>query len=118
MANNWKRISERQDLARVPDHAALKKACNAAKEQINKNYGTSPQRQMPAEWGHLETVVGTFIQMQQHRHTADYDNSKKWTRTETQQKIDAVTAAFESWKVVRNEDIAQKLLFSFLTTRR
>ena len=31
---------------------------------------------------HLKHIANTFMQLQQHRHTADYDNSKRWTRTE------------------------------------
>jgi hypothetical protein len=52
---------------------------------------------------HLHTVVNTFIEAQQQRHTADYDNSKQWTRTEVLAQIANVTTAFQSWHAIREK---------------
>ena len=62
----------------------------------------------------LHRVVDAFIQLQQQRHTADYDNSKQWARTEVLTQIGTVTSAFQCWKVIRDEDIAQAYLVSLL----
>jgi len=62
----------------------------------------------------LHRVADTFFQSQQQRHTADYDNSKTWTRTEVLTLIDLVDAAFESWHTIREEPTAQTYLISLL----
>jgi hypothetical protein len=45
---------------------------------------------------HLQPVADTFFQAQQQRHTADYDHSKTWTRTEVLTRIAIVDSAFKS----------------------
>jgi hypothetical protein len=66
----------------------------------------------------LHTVVNTFIEAQQQRHTADYDNSKQWTRTEVLTQIANVTTAFESWHKIRDENLAQDYLVYLLVKER
>jgi hypothetical protein len=56
----------------------------------------------------LLLVADTFFQAQQQRHTADYDNAKQWTRTETLELIQQVTLAFHSWRAVRDQSAAQE----------
>jgi hypothetical protein len=63
---------------------------------------------------HLKRVADTFFQAQQQRHTADYDNSKTWTRTDVMTLIDLVDSAFQSWHQIRNEPTAQAYLISLL----
>jgi hypothetical protein len=52
--------------------------------------------------------------MQQERNYADYDTGKEWTQTDVVNRIDAVSAAFESWKAIREEPVAQAYLVSLL----
>ena len=65
----------------------------------------------------LKAVANTFIELQQHRHTADYDNSKKWTRTEVLAQIDSARAAFDSWDAIADEQIAADFLLQLLIQR-
>jgi len=67
---------------------------------------------------HLDTVVNTFIQAQQKRNDADYDNSKEWTQTDVLIQIDAVAEAFKSWNAIAEESVAQAYLVSLLGKRR
>jgi hypothetical protein len=62
-------------------------------------------------------VAKTFIQLQDYRHTADYDNSKKWSRTEVLDHISLATDAITAWRAVRTEEIAQDYLLWFLVNR-
>ena len=55
--------------------------------------------------------------MQQKREEADYDTGKEWNQTEVLKQIDSVTAAFESWKAIREEPVAQAYLVSLLGIR-
>jgi len=66
---------------------------------------------------HLRTIANTFIQLQQYRHTADYDNSKKWTRTEVLAQIELAAVAFDSWNAIAKETIAEDFLLQLLIQR-
>jgi hypothetical protein len=58
----------------------------------------------------LSTVARNFIQLQQHRHTADYDNSKQWSRTDVLNVLTLAKDAFAAWRTVSTEDAAQDYL--------
>ena len=63
---------------------------------------------------HLHSVAEMFYLAQQQRHTADYDNAKRWKRSEVLSLIQEVAAAFQSWRDIREEPLAQAYLFSLL----
>ena len=62
---------------------------------------------MPQE---LATVARHFIQLQQHRHTADYDSSKSWSREEVLDIVILATDAFGAWQAIRNQAVAEDFL--------
>jgi hypothetical protein len=66
----------------------------------------------------LHLIANTFVLMLQHRHTADYDSSVKWSRTDVLEKIESVEAAFQSWQRIRAEDDAQHFLATLLLRER
>ena len=66
---------------------------------------------------HLHTVTDVFIQVQQKREAADYDTGKERNQTDVLTQIDAVATAFESWKAIREEPVAQAYLVSLLGIR-
>jgi hypothetical protein len=97
----------------------MKGASDRQRSELNAHFRTNPAPSLTLNIGkHLYTVADTFIQAQQQRHTADYDNSTQWTRTEVLIQIDLVTAAFESWNTIRKEPIAQAYLVSLLSKDR
>ena len=55
----------------------------------------------------LNTVAHNFIQLQQHRHTADYDNSKNWSRTDVMNVLPLATDTFAAWRAISALDAAQ-----------
>jgi uncharacterized protein (UPF0332 family) len=117
---NWKRAQQRQLLARAFEHGRMKVACDKKRTDLNTFMRRVPQppanqRTIPQ---HLHVVVNTFIEAQQQRHTADYDNSKQWTRTEVLTQIANVTTAFESWHKIRDESLAQDYLVYLLVKER
>lgn len=113
---NWKRVGQRNALARVFGHGRMKDASERQRSELNAGFKKKPvpPRSEVTIARHLHEVVSAFIQSQQLRQTADYDNSRQWTRTEVLTQIDTVAAAFRSWKVIREEDIAQAYLVSLL----
>ena len=81
---NWKRAPQRPLLARAFEHSKMKQACEKKCSELRDlmRAASPPPPPELAVAQHLYTVVNAFIQAQQQRHTADYDNSTQWTRTE------------------------------------
>ena len=118
---NWKRPEERLTLARMFEHGAMAKVCAKKHDDLRAWFNTTPRPVRGRAHntnGHLLIVAKTFIEMLQHRHTADYDGSKVWSRLEVSEHIGAVTEAFASWKAIRNEHEAQNFLVTLLLRDR
>ena len=58
----------------------------------------------------LQTVARNFTRLQQHRITADYDNSVQWFATDTMNAVILAHDAFEAWREIRVEIEAQDFL--------
>ena len=115
---NWGRPELRSELGRVFDHGRMKSASEGKCRALNAEFAKKPppsQELLVSK--RLHTVADTFIQAQQKRNDADYDTGKQWTRTDVLTQIDAVSAAFESWKAIRDEPVAQAYLVSLLGKR-
>ena len=66
---------------------------------------------------HLRTVANAFSNLQNQRHTADYDGDRIWSRTEAVAANVVARSAFASWKAVSKTKIAQDYLLQFLIQR-
>ncbi len=103
------------------EHEVMRKVCVKKRDDLRAWFDTTPR---PVRGhahntnSHLLIVAKTFVDMLQHRHTADYDGSKVWSRVEVWEHIDAVTAAFASWNAIRNEHEAQNFLVTLLLRER
>jgi len=114
---NWKRVEQRALLARFFEHGRMKNACERQRGDCVRFMNANPPPPRDAEFEvmtDLHRVSNAFIQSQQQRHTADYDSSKVWTRTEVLTLIQLVVEAFESWKRIREVSRAQAFLISLL----
>jgi predicted kinase len=98
----------------------MKSACDKKCIELDKLLQGMPPKSAAelAIASHLRTVARTFIAAQEQRHIADYVNSKQWTRTEALSVIATVDLAFQSWRIIRNEDMAQDWLVSLLVKDR
>jgi hypothetical protein len=110
---NWKRAEYRDALARVFEHGKMKSACRKKMGELTGYYKTNPRAgsELTAAQ-HLHRVAQTFVEAQNNRHAADYDNSRVWARTDVLAEIESVANAFKSWRAIRNEDFAQAFLVS------
>jgi uncharacterized protein (UPF0332 family) len=116
---NWKRPEERFTLARMFEHALMGKVCTNKRDELKAYFKTNPPQDPHLDiLRHLLVIAETFVQMLQHRHTADYDSSVKWSRTGTLEKVDSVEAAFLSWKAIKAEHDAQNFLVTLLLKER
>ncbi len=107
---NWRRGDQRASLARAFEHGKMRSASQKAA-------GSTVSGHSPKVVTDLRMVANAFVELQQRRHTADYDNSQKWSRTQALSQINLAAAAFKSWHAIRSEKIAQDYLLSFLVNR-
>jgi uncharacterized protein (UPF0332 family) len=108
---NWERPEHRSELGRVFDHGKMKNA------SIQKRAAVERGRKSDPVSASLFEVTNTFVNMQQRRNLADYSTAEHWDRTDALDYIAEVAAAFESWKSIREEPIAQAYLVSLLGAR-
>ena len=111
---NWNRHNLRPSLGRAFDHAPMKGASNRV-----LNTDTFPfAGEEPVVVTKLRIVAKAFVQLQDKRLTADYDNTTFWTRIEALTQVKSAEQAFAEWKLIRKEQIAQAYLVSFLVKHR
>jgi uncharacterized protein (UPF0332 family) len=106
---NWRRADTRDYLARAFEHRTMKQACTWAEN------GTYGQTVSPLVVAKLRSVAKTFRELQQQRHLADYSNATSWDRIKASAKVNQAKAAFNDWKSIRNEFVAQRYLVSLLS---
>ena len=89
------------------------------KMTVEKNigYGLKIRRKRRKEIRKIVNELLGLVQLQEHRHMADYDNSTNWSRTQALAQINLAADAFRSWRSVRAEAIAQEYLLWFLVDR-
>lgn len=113
---NWETVQFRPLLGRVFEHGKMRSACerllrtNAT--QNKQRAGLPFDQRTPAD--HIRIVAETFIQAQELREIADCDMSTTWNQSNTAVQVEQVADAFRSWKAVREEPEAQKLLVMML----
>ena len=118
-AKNWKRPAERFTVARMLDHTPMARVCTAKRDELNVQFKTRPRPGHDLNvFKHLHAITNTFVNMLQHRHTADYNGAVKWSRTDVLEKIESVEAAFQSWREIRDEHEAQNFLVTLLLKER
>jgi hypothetical protein len=104
---NWARPEHRNKLARAFEH----KPMLTASERQQTRYKDAAENSTGKR---LLTVAFSFVQLQQKREFADYDYGIELSLDQTRIAISQAERAFESWEIVRNEQVAQDYLFSLL----
>jgi hypothetical protein len=107
---NWTRLEQRGKLATF-EHKNMSIASSRRVAEY-KNAATGSTE------SHLYSVACAFSQLQEKRHTADYDLSRTLSGTDVGLDILLVEDAFISWEIIRNEQIGQDYLFSLLFRER
>ena len=88
--SNWSRASSRDALGRMFDHGMMKKVSSRiSNSQLFPFTGEDP---VVAQ--NLKRVAQSFVQLQDKRHIADYDNATFWTLTEALTEVTTATKAF------------------------
>ena len=66
----------------------------------------------------LRTVATAFVRLQEERHDADYDLSRRFKRPEVKQMIQTASDAFDAWDRVRTEPLSKAYLLALLVARK
>jgi uncharacterized protein (UPF0332 family) len=98
----WRLKRQRTLLARSFDHRKMKGVCHNCRSQI----------------ADLRAVAKTFVDLQDSRHRADYDNSGVWTKMEAMSAIKRARTAFTMWRGIKTHAEAQGLLLSLFAADR
>ena len=62
----------------------------------------------------LQQVAGAFVDLQDERHTADYDKHEQWSATEVQRILGIAHSALQNWQSVRTDPMAGNYLLMML----
>lgn len=111
---NWSRDSSRHAFGRMFDHALMRKASNRLFDSRLSPFDGED----PVLVENLKFVAKVFVEVQDRRHTADYNNGVVWTHVESLEEVARVREAFETWALIRHENIAQEYLVSLLIRPR
>ena len=64
------------------------------------------------------SVSAVFVDLQQHRHEADYDMGRQLTRVEVLSMVSDAERAFVDWSKVRNSVQADTFIVGLLTLEK
>jgi uncharacterized protein (UPF0332 family) len=114
-AQGWSGSSSaRLGLERRFEHKTMKDASNSILQGKWRGWST-PSPAVPI---YLEHVAAAFVELQDARHQADYDNTKTWSSAEARVLVGDVRDAFDSWAKIRNHPAANEYLLSLLIGNR
>jgi uncharacterized protein (UPF0332 family) len=111
-AQNWKHPGQRNRFAIMYGHGRMK-ACSL---RISSRPLPIDPAEIPIATD-LKLVADSFVKLQQDRQTADYDNSKVWSRTQVWETIAQAEDAIASWSNIREKEMAQDYLLDLMGAR-
>jgi hypothetical protein len=83
-------------------------------ELLTQDTSGAPEKAIETD---LKLVAGSFVKLQQARHSADYDNSRTWSRIQVWEAIVQAEDAIAAWSRIQQESAAQDYLFDLMGTR-
>lgn len=111
------RVALRTCLGRAFSHGTMKTVARQfAASDVSKRLRPGLNGQPVQE--ELVRVARAFVGLQQHRHEADYDLGRRFTRVETLSIASDAKRAFADWQLVRGSPQADTFLVGLLTYDR
>lgn len=111
---NWSRESSRNALGRMFDHGMMKRVSDRVTDPKKMPYTGED----PGIVSSLRFVAQIFVELQDLRHVADYDNGRFWAPLDAVVPVASAKTAFSAWNEIRHADIAQEYLVSLLIRPR
>ncbi len=104
----------RNCLARAFDHGVIKRVARKFAERSLSPRLSPGLNGLPLQV-EIVRVAGAFVDLQQHRHEADYDMGRRFTRLEVLNIVSDAERAFLDWRAVRNSVQADTFIVGLLT---
>jgi uncharacterized protein (UPF0332 family) len=111
---SWSRDSSRNALGRMFDHGLMKRVSDRVADDKKTPFAGEDAGAVSG----LRLVAKLFVELQDLRRTADYDNGTSWTRLDAIVPIASAKSAFVAWDDIKHTDIAQDYLVSLLIRPR
>jgi len=62
----------------------------------------------------IQKIACAFVDLQEERQAADYDNHEQWTETDVKATLKTARAAFQHWDSIRTDPMAGNYLLAML----
>jgi hypothetical protein len=113
-AESWAAGREKHRFARLFDHGKVKTASVNLRGKLKERLGVnaSPDDRKTAD--KLCAIAEDFVALQQDRNSADYDNSRVWSKTEVQNVILRAHDLYMSWDTVSKTPLAESYFLDML----
>jgi hypothetical protein len=114
-ALRWSGSAEAQTgMQRGFQHGAMKSiSAQFAKETWRDWHGN--QQPIPTA---IRKVASAFVDLQDERHAADYDNHEIWTALDVQKILGVARSAFRDWHSVSTDPMAGNYLLAMLVSKQ
>jgi uncharacterized protein (UPF0332 family) len=66
----------------------------------------------------IRQVASAFVDLQQDRHTADYDNHEPWTAMDVREILETARSAFRQWQSISTDPMAGNYLLAMLVSKQ
>jgi len=114
-ALRWNGSPEAQTgMQRGFQHGAMK---SVSKQFMNQSWRDWHGIQQPVPLG-IREVASAFVDLQDERHAADYDNHEQWTTTDVEKILETARSAFQDWHSISTDPMAGNYLFAMLVSRQ
>ena len=111
---NWSDAGSRAGLARMFEHSTMKRASKRISDAKTHPFAGEDLLVVKG----LRDVAETFVELQDKRQIADYDNATLWAQSQAISQVESAIDAFETWSRIRHETIAKDYLVSLLIKPR
>ena len=107
-------LEARTGLERAFDHGPMKNTSMQFRTPIWQDWHGIRQPVPPA----LQKVASAFVDLQEERHKADYDNHEQWSATEVHATLNTARSAFHHWQSIRTDPMAGNYLLAMLLKKQ
>jgi hypothetical protein len=107
-------IEARTGLERALQHGSMENISRRFRNATWQDWHGN-QRAVPAA---LRQVASSFVDLQDERHAADYDNHEQWSPTDVQAVLDIAHSAFQNWQSIRTHPMAGNYLLMMLLQKQ
>jgi len=114
-ALRWSGSSEaRTGVERAFQHGPMKNTSMQFRKKIWEDWH-GDGRAIPSA---IQEIAGAFVNLQDERHAADYDNHEQWTATDVEGILKIAHLAFQYWASIRTDPMAGNYLLAMLLSKQ